>query len=560
MPNDVGRPLNLRASATVVVMGLLVALFIIATFSAMAWQRQRDLLHDRQSSNERLADTLAEHVDGIFGQSALVLSMMGERLEREHSASPHPAHDGTFRTFLAAVLKQAPMVAAARVITPDGAYLHSHPELPPQGVGVGDRDYVQAHLRGEVGLFVGKPIVSRVNGRLVLPVSLAQRNSQGRLDAILAVMIQLDDINALFESIRQKPNGTIALFGAEGTLLARGPMDNDLIGKDFSQGPLFREHIPKAATGSYTNVVATDGKLRQASYRRLGDYPAVVSISTLHDDTMAQWRSYVATLALIALPLLLATTAITWALHRQLVERERFERLLARRTSDLELANEELRHMAEISAHHLQEPLRTILSYAQLLVRKAGTGETAGLEEYLGFIRSGTDRMKAQLDALQRYLGVGQCRPLQPVPLQRLLDETIDLLAPRLEAAGTTITSGSLPEIMGDRQHLAGLFHHMISAILERRRPEQSQTIGVSAARDGDMWHLIVSSDNTAADFGDGETSFPLLGAGSSGDKGRGPTLSLALCRKIAQLHGGRLWAETTGDGESRLHVMLPAE
>ncbi|WP_172821959.1 cache domain-containing protein [Magnetospirillum sp. XM-1] len=555
-----GRPISLRASAAVVAMGLLVVLFIVATFSAMAWQRQQDLLREREASNERLADTLAEHAAGVFRQSALVLSMMGERLEREQSAKPLPAHDPAFRTFMAALLKQAPMVAAARVITPDGAYLHSHPELPPQGVSVGDRDYVLAHRQGGTGLFPGKPIVSRVNGRLVLPVSMAHRDSDGRLMAVLAVMIQLDDINALFESIRQKPNGTIALFGTDGTLLARGPVDEGLVGKDFSQGPLFRDHLSKAATGSYTKVVATDGKLRQASYRRLADYPAVVSVSTLYDDTMAEWRSYATTLAVIALPLILATAAITWALHRQLVERERFERLLARRTSDLELANEELRHMAEISAHHLQEPLRTILSYAQLLVRKAGAGETGGLEEYLGFIRSGTERMKAQLDALQRYLGVEQCRPHQPVSLPRLLAETVELLAPRLESTGAAITSGPLPEIMGDRQHLAGLFHHMVSAILERRRPERRQTIAVSATREADMWHLVVSADNTDADFGEGETSFPLLGAGSSGDGGRGPTLSLALCRKIAQMHGGRLWAETTGDGESRLHVMLPAE
>ncbi len=557
MPNGRSKGIALRASTAVVVMGAIAVLFIVATFSSMAWQRRNDLMRDRQANTERLADTLAEHTSGIFRQAALVLSLVSERLDRERGMAPlDPAFDG----FLSNVLRQAPQLASIRVVGPDGGFLHSHPERPPGGVMVADRDYVQAHGRQDVGLFIGKPTVSRVNGQRVLPVSRAYRGPEGRLMAVVAVTIRLDQLNALFESVRHKPNGTIALFGTDGTLLGRGPVDDSMIGKDFSQGSLFKDHLAAAPTGSYASVVATDGRLRQASYRRLGDLPAVVSVSTLLGDTMAEWRGYAATLATIALPLILAAAAITWALYRQLIEREHFERLLARRTTDLELANEELRHMAEISAHHLQEPLRTVLSYAQLLVRKAAGGEAGDLGEYLGFIRSGVERMRAQLDALQRYLGVAQCSPYQPVSLSGLAAETVHLLEPRLKTAGAVIKVGELPEIMGDRQHLAGLFHHLVSAILARRRPDTRQTIGISAERDGDMWHLTVSADNTDIDFGESETSFPLMSPGSTPGKDGNPTLSLALCRKIAQMHGGRLWAETTGEGQTRLHVLLPAE
>jgi len=555
MPNGERGEVALRASTSVVVMGLLAVLFIASTFGAMAWQRRTSLLHDRQVNNERLADTLAEHSSGLFRQSALILSLVSERLDREKGIAPHGSG---FNAFLASVLRQTPMVTAIRVVAPDGSHLHSHPERPPEGGAVADHDFIRVHQQSVSGLFLGKPIVSRVNGQWVLPISQAHRDANGRLVAVVAVMIHLDRLNALFESIRHKPNGTIALFRTDGSLLGRGPADHSLLGRDFSQGPLFRDHLPVAATGSYTSVVATDGKLRQASYRRLGDIPAVVSVSSLHDDVMAEWRDYATTLAVIAVPLILAAAAITWALHRQLVEREHFERLLARRTADLELANAELRYMAEIAAHHLQEPLRTVLSYAQLLVRKVtGGGE---LEEYLGFIRSGVERMRGQLDALQRYLGVEQCRPHQLVSLSRILDETIEVLEPRLGAAGTSIQAGRLPSIMGDRQHLAGLFHHMVTAIVQRRRPDTRQTIAIDARRDGDMWHLTLRADNTDIDFGESETSFPLLGAGSPTDQGDTSTVSLALCRRIVQMHGGRLSAETTGDGETRLHVLLPVE
>jgi signal transduction histidine kinase len=546
-----------RISTIVVLMGVLAVLFIVATFSSMAWQRRAGLLHDSQAGNERLADTLAEHMNGVFHQSSLVLALVGERLDRERGIR---SHDPAFHTFLGTVAQQAPLVTAIRVVTPDGQYLHSHPERPPEGVQVADRDYILAHVQGDAGLFIGRPIVSRVNGERVLPVSRAHRGPDGRLVAVVAVMIRLSQIDNLFESIRNKPNGTIALFSAEGIMLGRGPANPSLMGKDFSQGGLFREYLPNAAMGSYTAVVATDGKKRQASYRRLSGFPAVVSVSTLYDDTMAEWHRDTRGLALIALPLILASAAITWALHRQVLARERFERLLARRTADLELANDELRYMAEISAHHLQEPLRTVVSYAQLLVRSAQGAENPQQIEYLEFIRKGVDRMKAQLDALQRYLGMGECRPHQSVPLSRMLAGTTSLLAPRLAAQGARVVAGELPSVMGDPQHLSGLFHHLVSALLERNRPGTRQTIRFDAALDGEHWHLTVTADNTDIDFGESETIFPLLQAGTATEGGRSSTLSLALCRKIVQMHGGNMRAETTGDGQSRLHVLLPAQ
>lgn len=546
----------LRISTAIVLMGVLAVLFIVATFASMAWQRRDGLLHDSQSGNERLADTLAEHMSGVFHQSSLVLAMVGERLDREAGVAPH---DPAFRHFLGAVTQQAPLVTAIRVVTPGGRYLHSYPERPPTDVLVADRDYIQVHLQGDTGLFIGQPIVSRVNGERVLPVSRAHRAPDGRLVAVVAVMIRLSQIDTLFESIRHKPNGTVALFSTGGVMLGRGPADPSLMGRDFSQGILFKRYLPEAPMGSYTAVVATDGKMRQASYRRLSAYPVVVSVSTLFDDTMAEWHRDGRKLALIALPLILATAAITWALRRQTLAREHSERLLARRTADLELANDELRYMAEISAHHLQEPLRTVVSYAQLLVRSAGDVENPQQIEYLEFIRKGIGRMKEQLDALQRYLGVNECRPHQPVPLSKALAGTAALLEPRLTAQEARIVTGDLPAIMGDPQHLSGLFHHLVSALLERRRPGARQTIRFDAERDGVNWHLTVTADNTDIDFGDGETSFPLLQSGTAHEGCRSSTLSLALCRKIVQMHGGNMRAETTGDGHSRLHLLLPA-
>lgn len=555
MPYGMGRGRRLRASTSVVLTGILAVLFVISTFAAMAWQRRVDLLRDQQLNNLRMAETLAEHAAGLFRQSNLVLTMVGERLDRERDLRPH---DPAFAAFLGTLVRQAPLVTAIRVVAPDGSFVHSHPEQTTDGVVVADRDYIQAHLNGGGGFFIGKPIVSRLSALRVLPVSRAHRGPDGGLKSITSLMIRLDQLNGLFEAVRTKPNGTVALFAVDGTLLARGPMDEALLGKDFSRGPLFA-HLAAAPDGSYTDVVSTDRKLRQVSYRTIADYPVVIGVTSLMDDTMAEWIDHLRLLAAIAMPLILAAAAITWALHRQVRERERAERLLARRSADLEVANEEVRHMAEIAAHHLQEPLRTVMSYSQLLVRKARVAGEDELKQYLGFVTGGVERMRNQLNALQRYLGVEQCRPHESVALSRILTETLAGLRSQLVEAGAVVKTPPLPEIRGDRQQLAGLFHHLISAMLVRRRPECRQTIDIAMTRDNESWHLCISADHTDIDFGEGETSFPVFGAGSSGGKAGNPSLSLALCRKITHLHGGRMWAESTEDGQTRLHVLLPA-
>ncbi|MBI3446385.1 MAG: hypothetical protein HY055_13770 [Magnetospirillum sp.] len=534
----------------------MAALFIVVTFATMAWQRRVDLLLERQTSNERLAETLAEHVEGVFQQSTLVLATISERLSHEGGAKPG---DPDFHAFLATLARQAPEIAAMRVLSPDGRYLHSYPEHPDETVNAADRDYVAVHATPRQGLFLGPPIVSRINGLLVLPVSIAHRKPDGTVAAVVVALIRIDRLNTLFDTVRSRPNGTVALFRADGILLGRGPFSDAMGGQDFSDGPLFKTHLPASPHGSYTSVVATDQRLRQASYRTLDGLPLVVSVSGLHDDAMAVWHQYLAALTAIGLPLVMVAAAVTLLLHRQLRERERFERLLARRTADLELANEELRHVAEISAHHLQEPLRTVLSYGQLLIRAAQGKDGGSLDEYLGFVRAGIDRMKGQLDSLQRYLGMEQCRPHQTVSLTRLMSETLERLGPELErCGGVVVVVGSLPEIRGDRQHLASLFHHLLTAIMGLHRPDTRQTIRFGAEREDDMWHLRVEADNTDINFGDGETSFPVLDSGSVGPHGGGPTLSLALCRKIVHLHGGHMWAETLESGESRLHLFLP--
>ncbi|OAN55978.1 hypothetical protein A6A04_10480 [Paramagnetospirillum marisnigri] len=542
---------TIRASTRILMFGVAVITFILATFSYIAHDRREHLLERQRLENDRLADTLVLQAGGTLNQAKMVLSTISDRLHRDRAI---PAFDPIFASDLGRLIGEVPMLAGVRVLTPDGRYLHSYPERPDPTVSVGDRDYVSVHRTPGSGIFLGQAIVSRVSNTWVLPISIAHRDPAGKLLAVVAAMVRLEQMNALFDSVRSRPNGAIGLFRADGRLLARGPFDSSLMEKSFANGPLFKTYLPQAPKGSYTQVVATDNKLRLASYRLIEGFPAVVSVSSAHDDVVALWQADALRLLMIALPLALATAWATWLLRRQLLEREAMEHLLARHSSDLELANEELRQVAEVSAHHLQEPLRTVLSYSQLLIRRVAAGADTDMQEYVAFIRSGTFRMKRQLEALQRYLALGLHTRFEPtrVPMASLMHEAMENLQRPSEAAADSVTLPTLPVVTGDRQQLASLCHHLLCVA-----ESQEQTIHLDVASEGDMWHFTLPLSQGSPLLHQGAT-FALFGAGSDFATAGGRPLSLALCRKIVHLHGGRMWTEALAAGGMLLHFTLP--
>lgn len=550
-----GTARTFRPSVSVLALGVAAMVFILATFTTMAVDRHRGLLGDAHLQNERLADSLEEHTKGTLRLAALTLVATAERLGRE-GADLAPFDPG-FDSFLAALAARAPALAGIRVLDREGRYLHSHPGRPKAAIEVGDSDYFQAARTGRKGVFVGAPTVSRVNGEWVLPLSLRREGPDGGFAGVVVVVVRLAEFTGLFEAVRSRPNGSVGLFRRDdGMLLARVPVDAAMLGRLYADGPLFREHLPKAPRGSYLQVVATDQTLRQASYRAATEQGVVIGVSTAYDDVMAEWWNHLLVLVLVGGPLLLATAWATWRLYRELQHRERVERLLAYRSADLELANEELRQVARMSAHHLQEPLRTILSYSQLLVRRLGAdGESGEGAEYVTFIGNGVTRMKGLLSALQRYLSLErEGGTSERVALGEVLDEVTDRMGPVLAAAAIAVEHGDLPLVIGSRDQFATLFTNLIESASAHHARSKPLSISVAAARRNDQWELTVT--DSGSDQWAGRRAFDLIAPGGWGSQE--PSLGLALCRKIVHLHGGRMRMEPGTETGARVVISLP--
>ncbi len=236
-------------------------------------------------------------------------------------------------------------------------------------------------------------------------------------------------------------------------------------------------------------------------------------------------------------------TLVTAAV-RDVTERQRaFE--------DLARSNEELEQFAYVASHDLQEPLRVIAGFVELLGRRYEGQLDADADRYIGFTVEGVVRMQELIDSLLSYSRVGRSEaPLEPVDMQSLVAEVLDSLRSSLTEHGVETNVGELPEVRGDRVLLTQMFTNLIgNAVKFNESPEPR--IEVSAERDNGEWIFSVADNGPGIDprFTDRVFEmFKRLHPRSIPGTGVG----LAICKRIAERHGGRIWVESKpGHGAS---------
>ncbi|WP_158679954.1 PAS domain-containing protein [Deinococcus sp. NW-56] len=243
------------------------------------------------------------------------------------------------------------------------------------------------------------------------------------------------------------------------------------------------------------------------------------------------------------------------------------ERRVAARTAELERANAELQRsntelerFAYITSHDLQEPIRTVASFTELLGRRYGEHLDDRGQRYLDLIVGGTARMKALVDDLLTYSRLsGDARPLQPVNLQAPLTEALARLSSRLEETGARVTAGELGTVLGDGPQLAQVFQNLLSNAMKFTRPGVPPEVRVSAERVGGEWHVRVADNGIGIEKPYLERIFVLFQRLHTRDRYEGTGLGLGICQKIVERHGGRIWVESTPGVGSTFHFTLPA-
>jgi signal transduction histidine kinase len=211
----------------------------------------------------------------------------------------------------------------------------------------------------------------------------------------------------------------------------------------------------------------------------------------------------------------------------------------------------ELRNYADVVAHDLNEPIAGIRMLVGLLERRADEPPPAGVLEQL---RDSTDRARDLIDGVLVYARAGELQR-ERVELGRLMTEVSDDLATSLASAGATLDVGELPEVDGDPRQLRRVLQNLIGNAV-KFRAEAPLRVQVSSRPDSQEWVLTVQDNGIGVDP---EQASRIFGMFTRADRQReGAGIGLAVCRRIVEAHGGRIWVERVAGGGSAFRFTLP--
>jgi signal transduction histidine kinase len=224
---------------------------------------------------------------------------------------------------------------------------------------------------------------------------------------------------------------------------------------------------------------------------------------------------------------------------------------------ELERRNSELEGFAAMVAHDLRQPLQVVGGFAQLLTERS-VGSTDELaERYRAAIERGVGKMTAMVDSMLEYARAGEAQaPASLTDSQRIVADVIDGLEGSLNG-GQVVVTGELPVLPADPAELSRLFENLIGNAL-KFRAETPPVVQVTAVRDGNAWRFTVQDDGMGVSPEFAEQLFGMFARERRSDC-PGTGMGLAICRRIVEHHGGRIWYEPAPGHGSIFSFTLPA-
>jgi PAS domain S-box-containing protein len=384
----------------------------------------------------------------------------------------------------------------------------------------------------------------------------------------------------------------IALRDSEGLVIGVLGSHDDITTQKRSEETLRK--LSRAVEQSPTSIVITDREARieyvNAKFTELTGYtleealgrnPSILNSGQTPRETFQQmWTTILAGSewrgefhnrkkngelyweAVIISPLKNPAGAITHfvAVKEDITSSKQAGRILNAALAELERSNRDLEQFAYIASHDLQEPLRLVSSFVQLLGQRYRGRLDADADQFIGFAVDGAQRMQTLIQDLLAYSRMGrEMRPFVPVDCGAIMAQVVQTLSLAIRDQQATVACDPLPTVPGDPIQLGQLFQNLVANALKFHRDEPPQ-VHVSAVltKDRNFWQFAVRDNGIGIDAEFYDRIFVIFQRLHGRRKYPGSGIGLSICKKIVELHGGRIWVDSVKDRGTIFFFTLP--
>jgi PAS domain S-box-containing protein len=335
------------------------------------------------------------------------------------------------------------------------------------------------------------------------------------------------------------PEGRLANWNP-GVERVYGYTAEEIVGRHFSA--FYPEEDLKAGKpAKELEVVAEQGRYEEEGWR-------------VRKDGTRFWANVIVTAVRDEKGRLLGFAKVT----RDMTEKRRIEQKLLAQSEELARSNKDLEQFAYVASHDLQEPLRMVASYVQLLERRYRDKLNDDAVEFIRHAVEGVVRMKALINDLLTYSRAGAGREPEPVDAGAALNEALANLQSAVAESGAEVKAGALPVVLVDPTQLVQLFQNLVGNALKFRGRERPR-VEIGAVRRGAVWELSVKDNGIGIAAEHRERIFVIFQRLHARGEYPGTGIGLALCKRIVERHGGRLWLESEPGRGSTFFFTLPA-
>ena len=323
---------------------VVVCVSLLATQLWMSLHARDVQLSEAAEESANLAQAVAQHAYDTIKEADTALVGLVERIETDGVSDRDLSR---IHHLLTKHVAELPQLHGIFVYAKDGSWLVNSQKVLQTNLNNSDRDYFKYHQNNtERGPYIGSPVRSKSTGDWIITVSRRINLIDGSFGGVALATIDTRYFKAFYDKFSIGQRGAIYIASGKGVLLVRRPFDEKMLGQDISQFPLFKDYLSKGPVGTASIKSRLDGVTRINSYRRVDEYPLVVSAALSEDEELENWRTDVYIQFMVGGILVLLIAYLGYRMVKQINLRSRTEQKLMLAGIELQLANETLSRLA----------------------------------------------------------------------------------------------------------------------------------------------------------------------------------------------------------------------